>query len=274
MKPVVAVMDFENKAGFSGQWNLGQGMADMLVTQLMDSRRVTVVERQHVDDVVSELVRQGQELFRKEGRAERGRLKNAQYLIRGSITDFTVAGDASGWFSASSFGFWGRGSKARVAMHVKLSDVASGEILASVKTEGTASSGGFGGQVNYKSVEFGGDAYFRTPLGKATEKALRVATRRLLSRLPDEAWLPRVAEAGPDYVVINGGENAKVHEDDVFVVREEGRKITDPVTGNVIEEGLGKVKGRLRVIRVNPASAHAVLLEGDADRGDHLERAP
>jgi curli biogenesis system outer membrane secretion channel CsgG len=272
MKPVVAVVDFENKAGFSGQWNLGEGMAEMLITQLMDTRQVTVLERQHMDDVLSEIVRQGQDFFRKEGRVERGRLKNAQYLIRGSVTDFTVSGDSSGWFSTPSISGWGRGSKARVAMHVKVSDVASGEILASVKTEGAASAGGLGGKINYKDVALGGDAYFRTPLGEATEKALRKATKAILKKLPAQAWLPRVAEAGPDYVVINGGANAGVREDDIFVVRAAGRSITDPVTGNVIEQSEGRVQGRLRVIRVNPTSAHAVLEDGKASRGDHLEK--
>lgn len=271
MKPVLAVMNFENKAGFSGQWKLGEGMADLLNTDLMRTKKVVVLERQNLDDVVGEIVRQGQELFRKEGRVERGRLKNAQYLVRGTVTDFTVAGDVSGWFSVPVLKGWGRSSRSRVAINLKVSDVTSGEVVSSVKAEGTASAGGFGAQVNYRNVAFGGDAFFRTPLGHATEDAIRVAVKKMLRDIPVQFWQPRVAEAGPDEVIINGGKNVNVREGAVFIVREPGRDVTDPVTGNVIERVAGRVVGRLEVKSVNDTSAHAVLLQGKAQRGDFLE---
>ena len=42
--PVVAVTNFENRSGFTGQWNLGSGMADLLVAELMDSGQFTVLD--------------------------------------------------------------------------------------------------------------------------------------------------------------------------------------------------------------------------------------
>lgn len=272
--PVVAVVDFENKASFSGQWNLGEGMADMLVNKLIESERVVVLERQHLGDVVGEIVRQGQDLFRKEGRVERGRLKNAQYLIRGTVTDFTVTGDASGWFGSSSAALRGRGQRARVAMVVKVSDVASGEVLAAVKSEGKVSSGGFGAAINYKNVSLGGDAFFRTPLGEATEKALARAVKRILYELPAQPWRARVAELLEGRAVVNGGRNVRVQTGDEFVVRGAPREVTDPVTGNVIDVIPGKVSGRLRVVEVKDASAYAEVVDGIAARGDVLEPAP
>ena len=83
VKPVVAVSDFENLASPPAQWNLGRGMADLLITELLDTEKVTVLERKDLGDVVGEIVLQGKEIFRKEGRVERGRLKNAKYLLRG-----------------------------------------------------------------------------------------------------------------------------------------------------------------------------------------------
>ena len=64
---------------------------------------------------MGEIARQGQDLFRPEGRVERGRLMNAQYLIRGAVTDFTVVGDMSGWFGVENKGsLRGRSQRARV----------------------------------------------------------------------------------------------------------------------------------------------------------------
>jgi curli biogenesis system outer membrane secretion channel CsgG len=272
LKPIVAVVDFENKASFSGQWNLGAGMADLLVNRLVESERVVVLERQHLGDVVGEIVRQGQELFRSEGRAQKGRLKNAQYLIRGVVTDFTVTGDTSGWFGTDKAAVRGRGQRARVALTVKVSDVATGEILSSVRAEGEASSGGLGAAVNYKGVSFGGDAFFRTPLGKATEAALSRAVKKILHDLPVQSWQPRVADMVDGLVVVNGGTSVGVRAGMEFAVRGPPREIKDPVTGNTIDLIPGKVSGRIRIQEVKESASYAELLEGSATRGDVLER--
>ena len=274
-KPVVAVMDFENKASFSGQWNLGQGMADLLVAQLMETERVVVLERRHIHDVVDELQRQDQAMFRPEGRAERGRLINAQYLIRGAVTDFTVVGDASGWFGVKDrAALKGRGERARVAMVITVSDVASGAVLSSVQADGDVSAGGLGVAINYRQLSFGGEAFFRTPLGKATERAMERAVKRILYEVPAKPWEPRVAEASGTEVVINGGEDVKLKVGQAFVVRAAPRPVTDPVTGNVIDVKPGKVIGRISVQTVKETAAYGVLEEGTAQRGDLLERAP
>jgi len=271
MKPVLAVTDFENLASFPAQWNLGKGVADLLVTQLMDSEKVVVLERKNLGDVLNEIVLQGKDVFRKEGKVERGKLKNAKYLVRGSITDFTETAEESGWFGINWLRIFGRGSQARVAINIKVSDVETGEIVSSVKAAKTVSAGGIGAEARYKNMSFGGDAFFRTPLGKATEGAIDRAVRQIIRDLPVQRWQPRVAEADGREVVINGGQNVRVRVDDAFAVREDPRDITDPATGNVIETVPGRVVGRIQVTEVNPASAHAVILEGTAQRGQFLE---
>jgi hypothetical protein len=167
------------------------------------------------------------------------------------------------------------GNRARVALTVKVFDVENGEVLASVKSDGTVSSGGGGVEVTYKHMTFGGDSFFRTPLGKATERALDRAVKKLLQTLPIDYWAPRVAEVnelreGPQ-VVINGGANAGLKIGDEFFVRDLPHTITDPVTGNALEQQPGVVVGRLCVTEVLPQSAHARIVQGVAARGHLLE---
>lgn len=273
LRPVVAVTDFENSANFGGQWNLGGGMAEMMIERLMSADEVTVLERKHINGVVGEIVQQGRDLFRREGRVERGRLMNARYLVRGVVTDFTVTGDASGWFGAPGARARTRRSRARVGLYVTVSDVETGEIVSAVRTEGSATSGGLRAAVDYRDFTFGGDAFFRTPLGRATQTAMNRAVRRVLRDIPRERWEPRVAEGGHDRVVVNGGENVGLRVGQRFVVREEGRRITDPITGDVLERVPGRAIGELEIRVVHPVSAHAVLLEGKARRGDFLQAA-
>lgn len=271
MTPVVGVVAFENHSGFSGQWNLGQGMADMLVTELLDTGEVTVLERHQLGSVIDEIRRQGQALFRREGRAEGGRLKNAQFLITGSVTDFTITNDVSGWFSSPSARARGRGSRAVVSLHMRVSDVETGEIIHAVKTQGNAYTRSAGAAVDYRTVSFGGDTFSRTPLGKATESALRDAARDILRNLPERPFDLAVAESSAQHVIVNGGINAGLRAGDILQVRRPGRIITDPFTGDPLETYPGPVYGKLEVYQVNPLTAYAHLVEGNASRGDRVE---
>ena len=276
IRPVVAVAEFENQSAFVGQWKLGGGMADLLITELLKTDRVIVLERKHLDDTLNELLRQGKSLFRPEGRVTTGRLKNARYLIRGVITDFTVTGDSSGWFSTSTLRAWLGGSAARVSLNLRITDVETGEVIASVRADGTARSGFLGGSVDYRKLAFGGDAFFQTPLGRATEAAIRDAVRRILDSLPPEYWTPRIAEVLEEgRVLVNGGSNVGLQTGTEFRVRELPRRVTDPLTGDVIDEIPGRSLGRIRIVEVRPASALAVVVEGGGfSRGAVLEVVP
>ena len=269
--PVVAITDFEDRTNFSGQWNLGGGMAEILVERLLADGSVEVLERRHLDGVLGEIVRQGRDLFRREG--PQSRVMNARYLIRGVVTDFTVTGDASGWFGGDSVTSRLRGSSARVSLYVTVSDLETDQIISAVRSEGASSGGGVRGQITYTDFAFGGDAFFRTPLGRATQQAIDRAARQILAEIPREPWDPRVAESGVDRVIINGGENVGLRPGDRFYVRVTGRRVTDPVTGDAIETVPGRVVGIVEVRTVHPLSSHAILLEGEARRGYLLERA-
>lgn len=272
VKPVVAVSDFENRAGFKGQWDLGDGMAEVLINELIETERVTVLERKYLSDVIGEIRRQSQALFRTEGRVPAGRLKNARYLIRGVLSDFHVSGDKSGWFASQTSRFRVRGSSARITLNVYVVEVESGQIIGSAETTGRASRLGLGAAVEYKEVAFGGDAYFKTPLGKATRQAMQKAVREILQILHDEEWDARIASGGPHSVLVNGGKNVRLEVGEILLVRDEGSVITDPVTGDVLEELPGPVIGKIRVEVVDAISARALLLEGSAARGNRLER--
>lgn len=268
--PTLAVLEFENRSGFSGQWNLGSGMADMLTTRLVDSGQVTVVDRRSIEEVQRELRRQENRFFRREGAAQQGRLRLARYLVRGTVTDFTVTGDTSGWFARSDASARVRASRARVAVNLMVSDVETGEIISSVQSAGHASGRGLAGGVQYRSLNFGGDAYFRTPLGRATEMAIDRAVRRVLRDLPPIYWEPLVAEVEGARVVVNGGRNVNLQPGQRFTVHEEPRHITDPLTGDVIDITPGRVTGRIELLAIKDLSSDARLLEGSAQRGAQL----
>lgn len=273
IKPVVAVTTFRNETGFSGQWELGRGIPDLLVAELLQTKRVVVVDRQNLPEVVGEITRQGNDLFRKEDGVTRGRLKNARYLVRGVIADFTQTGNSTGWFRSSTVetGIWG--ARALVMINLTIIDVETGEVLCSVPAEGSAYASFYWARFNYKDVSFGGDAFFKTPIGAATREAIQQAVIEIMRHLPLTTWRPRIAETAADKVIINGGENFGVQTGAVYNVRETGRSITDPTTGNAIDYIEGSVVGKVLITQVRPQAADGVILSGKVKRGDFLEKS-
>ncbi len=272
IRPVVAVTDFENESGFSGQWKLGRGIPDLLVAELLKTDRVVVVERKHLQSIVNELTRQGQNFFRKEDSVEQGRLKNARFLIRGVITDFTQTQSATGWFRSSNTEIGGSGARAVVMIHLTLTDVETGEILCSIPAEGTAKASSSWIRFDYNKTSFGGDLFFKSPVGKATQEAIQQAVFTIVQKLPYATWEARIADSSADMVIVNGGENVHMRVGDTFEVREERRPVTDPATGNVIDWFPGRTVGKVKINRVNPSSSEATILSGEAQRGHYLEK--
>lgn len=271
VRPVVAVTEFDNESGFPGQWHLGRGMADLLVAELIAVDRFVVVDRRHLSDVIGEITRQSRDLFRKEGSVQKGRLKNAKYLVRGVITDFTQTGGSSAWFQNTSGGAGVSGSKALVMIALTVTDVETGEIVSCVRAGGSAKASSKWANFDYRKTAFGGEIFYRTPIGRATQEAINNAVIMLVRDIPIETWQPRVADVVGEIAVINGGLNVGLRVGDFFNVREEGRNILDPRTGDVIGVAQGRNIGAIRVIRVNETSADAMIVSGIAERGCRLE---
>lgn len=262
VRPVVAVSSFENRSGFSGEWQLGGGMADLLVSELVLSGNFSVVERQHLEQVTGEISRQKNGMFRTEGRVKDGMLKNAQYFIRGVINDFSQVEGGGFFFSVSRGLLGGRGYTARVALTLSLVDIESGEILNSVQSAGTAGAGEAYGSASYKGVAFGGDAFFKTPLGQATRDAIREGVVGITRSLPARPWKPMIAGVDGMSILLNGGADRGVLPGSVYIARQQARTVTDPDTGDVIALLPGAEVGRVRVVRVEEKMAVAEAIEG------------
>lgn len=273
---VLAVSSFDNRSGFSGEWNLGSDMADLLVSELVNCRNFVVVERKHLDEVVGELDRQRKTHFRPEGRVDMGRLKNARYLVRGVISDFSQIGGGSLGVTIRSLLFGGKGYTARVALTLTIVDVESGEIVESIPCEGTARARQAYVKADYDNIAFGGDRFFRTPLGIATSNAIRRGVRGIVKKVPRVFWEPMIAAVSQKGIIIlNGGSDRGLQEGVVYDVRGEGQAVTDPTTGDLLSVIPGPVVGTIRVTQVGARIAYAEAINGTGfERGQRLEPTP
>lgn len=268
----IAVASFENRSGFEGQWQIGSGMAELLVSELVKTKQFVVLERQSLDSVVAELSRQGDRHFREEGRPDEGRLENARYLIRGVVTDFTQTGSGALWLMIRHWLIGSGGYTARVGLTMTIIDIENGRIVGSVQSSGKARAGNAFAQADYGGVQFGGRLFFQTPLGKATAAAMEQGLRRLSRSIPRQRWRPMIAEVDQGGIILNGGRSHGIRPGQCFQARGRDQTITDPQTGDVLDILPGPVVGVLTVTEVRPSVALAKVAKGAGfARGQRLE---
>lgn len=271
--PRIAVASFQNRSNFEGQWELGSGMADLLVSELVASRNFVVLERQYLEGVVGEIRRQKLPFFRRENQVEDGRLDNVRYLIRGVITDFSQTSGGSLWMGFRRLFIGTGGYTARVGLTLTIVDVENGTIVDSVRSEGKARASETYLSASYKGVQFGGKAFFQTPLGEATAKAIRRGLKGIVRKIPQQPWQAMIADVQGEQIIINGGRDRGVRVGHTYQARRAGTAVTDPVTGDLLDVLPGEVLGMLEVVEVRDHLAVGVLISGYGfARGQRLER--
>ncbi len=131
-KKVVAVAEFENKANYRGQLNLGYGMADMLTDALIKSGRFIVLERQGLDAVMAEQNLAASGRAAKVGGAAIGDIKRAQILVQGAVTEFEESTQGGGQgVKIYGFRFNSDRAEAHVAIIIRLIDTTTSQVMAS-----------------------------------------------------------------------------------------------------------------------------------------------
>jgi curli biogenesis system outer membrane secretion channel CsgG len=269
-KPRVAILDFENKASLSNQWKLSEGMRDMLVDALVKTDSYTVLTRIDLGAVLTELDIQRKPHFREEGKLQQGKLKNVQYLIKGSVTDFTHVRGGAFRVAVSNLGLGASADVAVVSLTLYVIDVESAEIIASRTMEGTASAGSMDFATTYKDVVFGGKAFFRTPLGKATQEVMEQCLENIAQVIATKKWYPSVVKVNGPSLIISGGEDRHVTLGSQWSAYEKGEPLIDPKTGDVLGKETGKYTGRIRVTEVFDKYSIAEILEGVFNEGQNL----
>lgn len=263
MTPVVAVESFENRAPFPLRWDLGEGMAEQLTAALVRSGRFEVVSRASLGSVLDELELQRDPRFRSQGRLEPGRLKNARYLVRGTVVDFGHTAGGGLHFMRGLVRGRTKGYVAEVTITLGVIDIETREER-SASFEGQAWAGEAGVEAVYGKVAFGGSAFYRTPLGHATEEAIWKALHWLVEQVASDSWQPLIARVESDRVYLNGGLDRGLQVGEELEVFAPGEAIIDPASGDILGHTEERRLGRLRVLSVEDRFAVAEIVDGEA----------
>lgn len=246
-KKMIAVSAFENKAGWSSQWNLGEGMAEQLISALAKTNQFTVLERQNLDDVLKEqdMAASGRMTSAGTG-AQMGKLYKSQILIRGAITEFAETGGNDSGIAYKGFKLGGSAGQARVTVDLRIYDTTTGEVLASKTANGYAEAKK--SMISYASSDFaiGTKNFKNTPLGTATRLAIEQATSFIIREMEQVEWKGKVVTVKDGFVFVNAGRKSAIKVGDKLTVYSVGEALIDPDTGM----NLGAEESKSAVIEI------------------------
>jgi len=297
-KTRIAIMDFDyatvqssTAAMFGTNVDVGKGITDLLVTDLVKDGTYSIIERAALDKILKEQNFSNSNRADPSSAAQIGKLLGVDYIIVGSITEFGnetqnrgVGGNGGGFDRYGLGGFHHSNSKANVAITARIINIDTGEILAVADGKGQSarsSTSMLGGGGNWRgsgggNVDFGSSSFQQTIIGEATKAATDQLSTGLIADAPK---LPvrtitvegQVAAVDSGQIIINVGAKAGVKVGDQFNVLRVTKEIKDPATGTVLRR-LTTTVGVIKATDVDDVSAICTPVSGsDFKTGDHVK---
>jgi len=253
---------------------VGDGIADMIITELFKINTFDIIERNRLDKVLQEKNLAQTDLVEESSALKAAKLLNCDAIVIGSITEYSVAEKTKtfGPISSTKRIF-------TVALQFRIVDAATGRTRLTASARGTVEKKGssldvgratsrWAHGVNLGKIgerERARDARF----SEAAQKAVENLIEKVKAAFPPEGYVIKVDD---DKVLIDLGKAADVHKGDRFKVIEPGEAIKHPVTGKIIQ-GEDKEIGIIEVKKVSGdelSKCKTVSGEGDIKPGHKI----
>lgn len=280
-KKRVAVFDFDyatvktnSAAVFGSDIDIGKGISDLLVKNLVTDGTYSVIERKALDKILAEQNFSNSDRANPASAAKIGKILGLDAIIVGSITEFgnetknMKVGGAGGGFGGFGIGGIGKkDSKANVQLDARLVDIDTAEILGVAEGKGqskrssTSLVGGGGNWHGFGAggVDFGSSDFQNTIIGEAVKAAVDEMTAGVISsnaklqvRVIKVEGLVAAVDGGQ--IVLNVGAKTGVKVGDHLSIERVTSTIKDPTTGAVLRKMTTKL-GELEVTDVDDVSA-------------------
>jgi curli biogenesis system outer membrane secretion channel CsgG len=283
-KKRVALMDFDFgtvQRWWSGNWDIGKGIADLVVTGLVKDGTYSVIERKKLDTILQEQNFSNSDRANPTSAAQVGKVLGVNAIIVGSITQFgtedkslKVGGIGGGWGGFAGGVLGKKEGKASVVVDARLVDVNTGEILGVATGKGLskrsglmlggggAGSGGFGAG----GIDMGSSNFQDTILGEATRAAVDDMVTQLVSQAgkiqaTQVTVNGLIADASGGDIIINVGKSVGVTPGMRLAVERVTREVKDPTTGKVLRL-ISSPVGEIEITEADEGSAVAKAISG------------
>ncbi len=253
-KKRVAVFVFDDKTdkgmGWFDQKTVGEGVSDMIATELVKSGLYRVIERQQLNVLLAEQDLGASGVVTAESAAKMGQVLGVEIAVVGAVTEFGYKKNETNISIAGKR--LGVGAQTAVmALDIRLVNTTTGEILMAdnVRRNRSVPSGSIGiGRVSFSNQQ----SFDETMVGKVAREAVEDVVAIVGKQMDHVAWSAKVITQQGANVYINSGANDGVSAGMVLTVIRKGEPLVDPDTGlqlGALESEVGQVEV------VNPAQS-------------------
>jgi len=252
-------------AAFFGDWDQGGGMEAIMMDALVQSGQFEVVDRAAIDAALAQqqMTESGMTAGGTGPRA--GRLKAAQLLVIGSITQVdldTKGTDVNIGVGIGRMGQAGVGAAFRsgtLVMDVRLVDTETSQIINTFSARQKVKDRSTSVDVTYDVVSFGTTSFWKTPLGDAMRELIGNLTQQIVAASQGVPWSAKVIDFSDGRLFINSGARSGLQVGDEFAVKRVARVFTDPDTGEVLSTRY-KELGTVNIIVVEDRMAEGLYV--------------
>jgi curli biogenesis system outer membrane secretion channel CsgG len=261
----ITVSKFENKAGWYGQWDIGDAWG-LVLTDLLNQtgKFIVLAEADMRQEAMGEqdLAASGRTAGGSKAPAT-GQMTPAQLLVKGAITH--VQDETSGGGGGIGIGrvrVGGSAGKGEINATIYVVDSTTGQIMASTSVVGVSTAKGL--SLGYSGNGWGGDVggFKKSNVGKAVEAACVQGVEFLVAQLPKIPWSGAVVMVKDGSVYVNRGSREGVSVGQAFVVGDV-EVIRDPDTGETLDQSMTEV-ARLQVSQVKEKLSICTVTSGNA----------
>ncbi|MBO7721832.1 MAG: hypothetical protein J6T01_05445 [Kiritimatiellae bacterium] len=263
----IQVTKFENKANWTGRWNLGDAWGEILTDQLVQSGKFIVLGEADMRGAAmseQDLAASGRAAGGKKA-PKMGRMTPAQLLVKGAITHVQDTKGAGGGIGFAGISIGADTGSAEINVTIYVVDSSTGQVKASKSVIGK--SGKRGLKLGYHGSKLGGltgdlAGFEKDNVGKATTDAVNQAMEFIIAQLESIPWSGSVAMAKEDKLIINRGTREGVAVGMKFDVGKV-EELVDDDTGEVLSSEMTKL-GTVTVTEVKEKICYTTPLAGAA----------
>ncbi len=250
-KRKVAVVDFQVKSAY-GKARLGSAVTDIMVTELFNTGRFLMIERDKIAKIIEEQTMGAAGLVDSSTAVEIGKLLGAGTMITGSVSEFGVKTTGSDFLIVAS-----KKQSAESTVDVRVIDAKTGRIIYTGTGRGVAirKTGTFLGLGTTAG-------YDETLEGSAMRASIVNIINEIVSRINEEPWACSVVDVDGSDVYLNAGKMSNLRVGTKLKVMKKGKEIRN-------EEGaligtIDKEKGVIEVINhFGNDGSIAVVVKGE-----------
>lgn len=266
-EPRLAVMDFDNKSQWGG-YQLGQGAADILTTELVKVGKFDLYEREQLKSIIQEQNLGASGRVDASTAAQIGKVIGVNYIVTGAITEYGKSDSdisGAGYFNVGKTGY-------HAAVDIRIVDAVTSKIIfAETATHSKTSR-------NVKVMGIGGGESFNEKLATETmreaikEVSAKIAALDLKASAPPEGpGKAQIADVDGAIITLNKGSNAGLKAGETYSVKRKGKVIKDPTSGKVIRVKYDTIV-EIKMTTVDSGFSEAKVVSGSGFKaGDIVE---